>query len=527
MTRMPGKPVTEQNDPEADYATLIAEARSAYESNEYRRALEILDSAPPGWRVSERACRLARQCFTRMGAVSRVLGETNRLRSIAPGEALDRQARLALGRLRETDPRWSPSVPAPGHGLAPRPNSVLHLLKESLPYVESGFTMRSRMTLAAQQRAGIEPTVVTSLGFPRYRGTEVFPSTEIVDGVVHHRLDTALHGPDTPRVPYDILLTDQARETARIAYETPPAAIQAGSGFRGFDQALVGLPIAERLDIPIVYEVRGFLEATWTPDVYWAEHGEYYHRRRIQERRCMDQAAHVITIAEAMRSEILDRGVDPGKVTVVPNAVDVNRFSPRPKRPDLIAELGLEDRLVVGYISNLGRREGIAHLIGAVATLRKRGHEIACLIVGDGPEKANLESLVEELSLGDCVALAGHVPNRDIEDFYALIDLFVVPRIDDRAARLVTPLKPLEAMAMRIPVVVSDLPALREIADPDSRGAVVEPGNSDALAETLENLVNNPAERKRIAEAGREWVLTQRTLESNAGRYRAIFDHLC
>lgn len=523
---MPGKPVTEHNDPEADYAALIAEARSAYQSNEYRRALAILDSAPAGWRASEKACRLARQCFTRMGAVSRVLGETNRIRSLAHDETLDRQARFALGRLRETDPTWIPAVPAPDQGLSPRPGSVLHLLKESLPYVESGFTMRSRMTLAAQQRAGIEPTVVTSLGFPRYRGTEEFPSAETVDGVMHHRLDTVPHGPDDPRVPYDILLADQARETARIAYESPPAAIQAGSGFRGFDQALVGLAIAQRLGIPLVYEVRGFLEATWTPDIYWGEHGEYYHRRLRQERRCMDQSAHVITIAEAMRSEIVDRGIDPAKVTVVPNAVDVDRFSPRPKRADLMAELGLENRLVVGYISNLGRREGIAHLIRAVATLRTRGHEVGCLIVGDGPEKANLHALVEELGLGDCVVLAGHVPNRDIEDYYALIDLFVVPRIDDRAARLVTPLKPLEAMAMRIPVVVSDLPALREIADPESRGAVVEPGSSAALAETLENLVNNPGDRKRIAEAGREWVLAERTLESNAARYRAIFDTL-
>jgi glycosyltransferase involved in cell wall biosynthesis len=300
--------------------------------------------------------------------------------------------------------------------------------------------------------------------------------------------------------------------------------IQAGSGFRGYDQALVGIAVAERAGLPFVYEVRGFLEATWTNDVHWGERGDYYQRRRTQERRCLDAAARVITIAGAMRDEIVTRGIDAEKVTVVPNAVDVDRFAPRSKRPDLAETLGLSQRPVIGYISNLGRREGVERLIRATRALIDRGEDVACLVVGDGPERPNLITLAEELGVSGSVVLTGHVPNHEIEDYYALIDIFVVPRLPDRAARFVTPLKPLEAMAMGIPLVTSDLPALRELATPGIRGSVFEPENPDSLTEVLESLLHNDGHRNRLSTAARKWVLAERTLESNVQRYRKAFD---
>ncbi|HKX74688.1 MAG TPA: glycosyltransferase family 4 protein [Acidimicrobiia bacterium] len=403
----------------------------------------------------------------------------------------------------------------------PEPKTVLHILKESLPYVETGFTFRSRMTLRAQAAAGYLPVVVTSLGFPRTKGVESFPSVEDVDGVKHYRLDPGSEV-NTRAIPFDLLLEDQARMTGAVAAEAKPALVQAGSGFRGYDTALVGLSIASKAGLPFIYEVRGFQEQTWTSDIPRSEKGEYYRRRRAQELRCLEAADAVITIAEAMVEEIIARGISPEKVHLVPNAVDVDRFTPRPKSPDLLAEMGLNGRQVIGYISNLGWREGLTHLIKATELLVRGGHDVGCLIVGDGPERSSLERLAADLGLQERVIFTGHVPNQQIEEHYALIDVFVVPRLNDRASRMVTPLKPLEAMAMNIPVVASDLPALREMVLPDERGLTFQPGDEFDLARVVGELLSDEPRRVKMAKRAREWVFAERTEGSNSARYGSI-----
>src|SRR5690606_6932188 len=211
--------------------------------------------------------------------------------------------------------------------------------------------------------------------------------------------------------------------------------------------ALVGLALAQRLDVPFVYEVRGFQEATWTSSPARGERGEYYRRRVEQENRCMHAADAVITIAEAMAEEIVGRGIPSSKVAVVPNAVDTERFSPRPKRQDLIERCGIGDRFVIGYISNLGAREGIEHLIEAVMTLPDRGGAGACVLAGGGPRRPTGQAQTAELDRAEHGVRAAHVPGEMSEDDYALSDLRGVPRSGGRAARLVTPRRPLEAMA--------------------------------------------------------------------------------
>ena len=397
----------------------------------------------------------------------------------------------------------------------------MHLLKESIPYSETGFTMRSRTTLTAQKLAGFDPQVITSLGFPRNKGISDFPDNHVVEGVRHHHLDL---GPavDTRAMPFDAAISESARLASPLVAMIQPDLIQAGTGYRGFETALLGIALARQVNIPVIYEVRGFQEHTWTGDIARSERGEYYRRRMRQEARCMSEADGVITIGEAMAAELASRGVEPDKLHVVPNAVDVNRFTPRPKRADLVANYGLEDRFVVGYISNLGPREGIDHLLRAVSLLRKKHPDIKCLIAGDGPERSVLDQLIEQLDIGDFVVMAGHVPNQNIEDHYALIDLFVVPRIDDRAARFVTPLKPLEAMAMRIPVITASLPALEELVQPGVRGLSFTPSDPSAIAETASELIKSPSALEKFSQSAFDWVAKERTLESNAGRYARI-----
>ena len=232
----------------------------------------------------------------------------------------------------------------------------------------------------------------------------------------------------------------------------------------------------------------------------------------------------VVTLAETMRADIIDRGVPAEHVFVVPNGVDPEVFTPRPPDPAIRARYRLGDRFVIGYISNLDHpREDHESLIAATARLAASGRDVACLIVGDGMRRQALERVARASGAGDRVVFTGQVPHEDVRAMYATIDVFIVPRRDERAARLVTPLKPYEAMAMARPLVVADLPALTEIAPDGVRSLAYPTADPIGLASAVARLMDDPALAERIAAAGREWVIAERTWAANEPRWDAVY----
>lgn len=500
--------------------------RHAYEAARYDTALQLVEEVLERHPDSVRALMLARDIHARRGDVTGIVATLHRIRQLKDEPRFEFQERQWIGRLIETDPRWLPRIPGPPRPIVPRnPRVVMHLLKESIPYLQNGFTMRSRYTLLAQRAAGLEPFVVTSLGFPRKEGIDDFPLEEDIEGIRHHRLDL---GPGySTTEPFDVNLRDYAWLASRVARRERPAVIHASSGFRGFDTALVGMALREHLRLPFVYEVRSFFETTWTADHDHAEQTEHYERRYSTENRAMQAADAVITIGESMRADIVARGVPAERVFVLPNGVDPEAFQPMDADPALRRRYGLEGKTVFGYVSNLDHpREGQELLIDATAALLRRGRKVACLIVGDGGRRPELEERARKAGVGGAVVFTGRIPHAAVRAHYALLDVFVVPRRNDRASRYVTPLKPFEAMAMGKPVVVSDLPALVEIAAPGERGLAFPHDDAAGLAATLEQLIDHPELMARYGEAGRQWVLAERTWAANGERYRAIYEGL-
>jgi glycosyltransferase involved in cell wall biosynthesis len=235
----------------------------------------------------------------------------------------------------------------------------------------------------------------------------------------------------------------------------------------------------------------------------------------------------VVTLGEAMRAEILSRGVPPDRVVVVPNAVDEMFLAPVPDASDLRTSLGLKpDDVVVGLVSSLVGYEGVATLLDAVRLLADDGAPVRGLVVGDGTERAALEERARELGLGDTVVFTGRVPFAAVRDYHAALDVFCVPRADAQVTRLVTPLKPLEAMATGRPVVASRLPALEEIVEEGVTGLFAEPGSPESWAETLRPLLYDGAGRQSLGRAARTHVLDERTWSALVRRYLAAYASL-
>jgi glycosyltransferase involved in cell wall biosynthesis len=521
----PGRGIATNREPRIDRLA-FARATRAHQDGDPKAALAATDDLLARYPTSLRVLRLRRDILGTLGDLS------SRAETIHRMHLLDDQPewlvgeRRIVGRIVETSPGWLPRIPGPPRPVEPAsPEIVLHLLKESTPQLTNGFTMRSRYNLLAARGAGLQPVVVTALGFPRLLGQTDIAPLEQVDGIPHHRLDL---GPYYDLAgPVDRILEDQAWLTARIAREVRPAVIHASSGHRGFEHALVGLALREHLKRPLVYEVRSFFESVWSPDEGLGEQGEQYERRFDTETRAMRGADHVITIAESMRAEIVERGVDPDRVSVIANGVDADAFAPRLPDEALRRRYGLGGAFTIGYVSSLDHpRENQELLIEATRLLLRAGRRVRCLIVGDGRRRAELEGVARRAGVAGEVVFTGRIPHDEVPGHYALLDAFVVPRKDERAARMVTPLKPYEALAMARPLVVAALPALLEIAEPEERGLAFRAGDAPALAAAISRLMDEPGLASRLGEAGRSWVVRERSWAANGPRFREVYERL-
>ena len=397
----------------------------------------------------------------------------------------------------------------------PRGRSVLQFVTNALPVTNAGYTVRTHRIALAQRELGYNTQVVTRLGYPLSQGVgDTRPRVE-VDGVTYHRLLPWL----PPRNP--VRDVGKAADLARpLVEELRPAVLHAVSNHLN---AAVAVELGRRHGIPVVYEVRGFLEDSWlSRDPGHTEDADFYRLTRELETRRMAEADTVVTLGEAMRAEVAGRGIDPAKIFTVPNGVDEAFLEPLPDASGLRAELGIGPGTpVIGLTSSFYGYEGIDTLIDAAALLRDRGTEATLLLVGDGPERGALERRAAEH--GIAAVFTGRVPMSSVREYHAVLDVFAVPRRADRVCQLVTPLKPIEAMAGGIPVIASDVNALREIVEPGVTGTLTLPEDAEAWAISLEELIYSPERRRKIGQAAQEWVRTERTWRAVATRYREAY----
>jgi glycosyltransferase involved in cell wall biosynthesis len=440
--------------------------------------------------------------------------------------ARDRPAR----RLRDTltaeqrvltgvNPRLSHAGPRAIRGI---PGRVLHLVTDALPVTSAGYTIRTHEIAVAQRAAGLDPHVVTRCGYPVTQGRIDGRRLVLVDGIAYHRLLPALMPGRA-----DAVADRGLALAAELTRQLRPAVLHAASNFAN---ARIALALRARYGLPVVYEVRGFWEDTWLsrhPDAEKLAASELYRANRDLETRCMLAADLVVTLGEAMREEIVARGVPAAKVLIVPNAVSQEFLRPLPDASGLRQELGIgPGEYVAGVVSTLSPYEGIGTLLEAISIVRGRGVPARALIVGDGPERAALQRHAAACGLAQAAIFTGRVPAAKVREFHALLDIFVVPRTPDRVCQLVTPLKPVEAMASGLCVVTSEVKALSEIIKHEVTGTLTVPQDPVSLADRLEYLFYSPDIRRKLGDNAREWVARDRTWAHNAARYQDAYARL-
>ena len=312
-----------------------------------------------------------------------------------------------------------------------------------------------------------------------------------------------------------ILIREFTRRIVEVAKQTTPDLIHAHTPYR------VGIPAmkaARKLGLPFVYEMRGMWEETAVANGRWMHNGPAYRRFQGYETKVLRQADSVICISQTLKEEAVSRGVSPSKITVVPNAVEKTIYEQKKVSaypPMAVEALKSQSKpTVIGYIGSLREMEGVDLTASAVALLSERGVDVKFFVLSGENGQDQLREHCKVLGIGDDAVIMGPVPHEEVAGFYDLIDLFVVSRPNSRVTRLVTPLKPFEAMAMGKPVIASRLPALEEILEHEKTGLLFEPGNTEDVAATLQRGIDDKAMSSQLGKNAHQWVVEHRTWQS-------------
>ena len=392
---------------------------------------------------------------------------------------------------------------------------ILHILDHGLP-LQSGYTFRTRAILKAQQAQGLVVAAVTA---PRHRYDAL---VEEIDGITFHRTP-ALRGGASPLRE----LAGIARHAAaidRVVRTFRPDVLHAHSPVL---DALAALWPARRHGLPLLYEIRAFWEDAAVGNGTGREGSLRYRTTRALENWAVARADAVAVICDGLKQDLVARGVASDAIMVSPNGVDLTLFGTPPARDAaLAAAIGVADGEVIGFIGSFYDYEGLDDLIAAMPTLIARRPAAHLLLVGGGPMEAALRAQAAASPVAARIHFAGRVPHDAVEHYYGLIDILAYPRKRMRLTDLVTPLKPLEAMAQARLVAASDVGGHRELIENGVTGTLFAADDPAAIAAALAGLLDDRAGWARRRAAARAFVARERNWSSNISRYLPVYQRL-
>lgn len=395
---------------------------------------------------------------------------------------------------------------------------ILHILDHSLP-LHSGYTFRSQNIFLAQEKNGFTPIVLTSPKHEENLEDPIKTRQEIIDGIKYYRTGFA-----KPRIPffYELFLMGRLyKRIKEIIKIEKPDIIQAHS------PVLNGFPAyfaAKKFDLPFVYEIRAFWEDAAVDHGTYTENSFKYKITRNLETFLCKKASHIAVLCEGIKQDLVNRGIDKNKITPVFNGIDPAHLKPAVSDSGLKKEWNLSNKKIIGFVGSFYRYEGLDLLVKAFASISKTQSDAFLLLVGGGEMKKELEELVNQLGINEKVLMPGRIDHSKIAEVYSIINILCYPRYSMRLTELVTPLKPLEAMAMKKALVASDVGGHKELIINGKNGLLFKAGNLPDLKKKLSDLLDSETKINQLQEFGLKWVNSNHKWSKTTFVYKNIYN---
>jgi len=398
-----------------------------------------------------------------------------------------------------------------------RPLKILHILDHSLP-LQSGYTFRSQNIFRAQLKRGWEPVALTS---PKHEENwkGQWREFETIDGYRYYRTGSVSR--NTVPLEAEIrLMAALGRRIREIVEVEKPDLLHAHSPILS---AIPALWAGRKQGIPIVYEIRAFWEDAAVDHGTYSQGSWKYKLVKSLETWVCRKVDQVAVLCFGLRDDLIRRGIPSEKLTVVPNGVNVEDFSSCEPDHEYRKAWGLAGKKVLGFIGSFYRYEGLDLLIDAFANLAESRSDLVLLLIGGGETEKELHAKVKKLGLEGRVVIPGRIPHERVSGVYALVDILAYPRYSMRLTELVTPLKPLEAMAMGRALVASNIGGHRELIQHRRTGFLFPPGNVSALTDAIVKLLDDDHLRQYLEEQAATWVRQEQLWDHTTAKYADIY----
>ena len=393
---------------------------------------------------------------------------------------------------------------------------IVHIFDHSFP-LQDGYSARSLAILQEQQNRGWKVFPLTG---PRQGSTK--DETESVFGINFFR--TKNKGALMFKLPlvkqfWTIWVIYQRLKV--VVANTKPDVLHAHSPALN---GVAALWVARQCKLPLVYEVRAFWEDAAVDQGTSSPEGLRYKITRALENYVFGKAQQVTTICEGLKEEIDSRNLCASPVVVIPNAVETERFlKPLPREEALAASYGLTEGLTLGFIGSFYDYEGIDLAIRAMPELLKINPKLRLLLVGGGVQDAALRALADNLNIEKEVLFTGRVNFDQVEKYYSVIDVLVYPRKSLRLTELVTPLKPLEAMAQKKVFVASDVGGHKELIKHGETGMLFKADCMDSYVKAVQELIFSKKLQSSLKEQGLNFVCNERNWVKSVEKYESVY----
>lgn len=383
--------------------------------------------------------------------------------------------------------------------------------------LHSGYSFRTLSILREQHKRGWETVQLTG-SKQGYTNADA----EIIDGLKFYRSDQSSRFVQSLPIinQFGVIQTLRRRLIEVIEQEKPDILHAHSPALNG----LAAMSAARKCKLPFVYELRAFWEDAAVDHGTTKEGSLRYRLSRSLESFVLRRADAVTTICDGIKSDLLSRGLSDSDVTIVANGVNVDKFSNSgPKHQSLVEKFGLGGKAVIGFIGSFYAYEGLDLLLQSLPLIRRKRSDVVLLLVGGGPQEEELRSQAIDNEFSADIQFAGRVSHDEVGDYYDLIDVLVYPRHSMRLTELVTPLKPLEAMAQGRLLVASDVGGHRELIDHNKTGVLFTSGNPHALASAVLDLLDNDDSWQELRDNARAFVAKERTWEHSVANYGGVY----